>query len=38
MSGFYLLSEKLYEVKHAPLALAVTMTITGGDGFFRKGD
>ncbi len=36
--SFYLLSKDLYEIKHAPLALAVTMTITGGDGFFRKGD
>ncbi len=36
--SFYLLSDELYEPKHAPLAVAVTLAITGGDGFFRKGD
>jgi len=38
MDNFYLLSDHLYEVKHAPLAVAVMLTITGGDGSFRKGD
>jgi hypothetical protein len=38
MNNFYLLSDQRYEVKHAPLAVAVMLTITGGDGSFRKGD
>jgi hypothetical protein len=38
MDNFYLLSDQLYEIKHAPLAVAVTLAITGGDGSFRKGD
>ena len=38
MDNFYLLSDHLYEVKHAQLAAAVMLTITGGDGSFRKGD
>ena len=38
MDNFYYLSDHLYEVKHAPLAVAVMLTIIGGDGSFRKGD
>ena len=36
--SFYLLSDELYEPKHAPLAVAVMLTIIGSDGSFRKGD
>ena len=38
MDNFYYLSDHLYEVKHAPLAVAVMLTIIGGDGSFRTGD
>ena len=38
MDNFYFLSDHLYEVKHAPLAVAVMLTIIGGDCSFRKGD
>ncbi len=35
---YYLLSKKYWSDVNGPLALAVTMTISGGDGSFRKGD
>lgn len=35
---FYLLSEKYHNDKHCPLAAAVMLVITGGEGLFRPGD
>jgi hypothetical protein len=35
---YYLLSKKYWSDANGPLALAVTMTISSGDGSFRKGD
>lgn len=38
MKTFYLLSSKFPFADHAPFALATTLVISGGEGYFRPGD
>ena len=38
MNNYYLLSGCFNVAKNAPLALAITLVLSGSDGYFRKGN